>query len=118
MLVGGEVGPRRRWDMMGGRVGKGRRQRDAPVRVAVVGGRGRGRGVRRQVGRVGHAGILRGGGGRGRGGREEVVGGVLGVRVVGGVHHLSHLLLLLLGSRGGKCRHNHALYEPQKNRAI
>jgi hypothetical protein len=53
--------------------------------------------VRRQVGRVGHAGILRGGGGRGRGGREEVVGGVLGVRVVGGVHHLSHLLLLLLG---------------------
>jgi hypothetical protein len=94
-------------------VGKGRRQRDAPVGMAVVGGGGGGRGVRRQVGRVGHAGILRGGGGRGRGGREEVVGGVLRVRVVGGVHHLSHLLLLLLGFPWRKkCRHHHALCEP------
>ena len=29
-------------------------------------------------------------------GREQIVGGVLGVRVVGGIHHLSDLLLLLL----------------------
>ena len=52
--------------------------------------------MRRDVGRVGHAGVLGGGssGGRRRG-REEVVG-VLGVGVVGGVHHLPHLLLLLL----------------------
>ena len=77
--------------VVGGGVAQGGGEGHAPIGV-VVAGRGRGGGVRRDVGRV------RGGGVAGAPGREQVMRTVLGGRVggvVATVHHLPHLLLLL-----------------------
>ncbi len=74
--------PRGGWHMVGGGVGQGGGEAD-PVGM-VVWGRGRGGWVGGDVWWV--CGVL---GGRAAG--EEVVGVVLGVRVVAGVHHLANL---------------------------